>query len=435
MAKMLFTDIGIKRIREPETGRIEITDEHPDVKGFTLRVTANRAKTFNLVFRSPRNGKQARIDLGTYPATSLASARDKAKAYRGLIEEGIDPRDHEVAEAKNRAEVAKGAALAAEQHANGQFQNVASDFVAVCRDKRKLRQWSEYERRFQKYVLPPWTGRHVHEITREDCRALLTQIEANHGPVMANRVLATVRSLYAWLIEQDRVALNPASNVRSDTVEQQRDRVLSDGELAAVWHACDGLSQIYTAYLRILILTAQRRAEVASMRWCDIDLDACLWTLPRQSSKMDRAHSVPLTPMALEILKALPRFGSAGPDAFVFTTNVGKTHISAYSKIKTNVDTIIAAQAKTGEAAKVGPWRVHDLRRTAASGMARLGVALHVIEKALGHEGGTISGVAAIYNRHGYDREKRAALETWASHVAVITDTSGKVMTFARSAS
>lgn len=164
------------------------------------------------------------------------------------------------------------------------------------------------------------------------------------------------------------------------------------------------------------------------MRWRDLALEAGMWEIPRDSSKMDRAHSVPLSPLTVKILRGLPRFAASGNGGFVFTTREGTSHIAAYSKIKTKLDKLIAEAADKDESMGVDAWRIHDLRRTAASGMARLGVALHVIEKVLNHTGGSISGVAAIYNRHGYDTEKKEALEAWANHIAMITDETGKVL-------
>jgi integrase len=137
------------------------------------------------------------------------------------------------------------------------------------------------------------------------------------------------------------------------------------------------------------------------MRWEDIDLDAALWTLPREQTKSDRLHEVPLSPLALDILDAVPQTTD-----YVFTTT-GSTPISGFSKAKIRSDSLSGI---TG-------WRVHDLRRTVASGMARIGVAPHVVEKVLNHASGQISGVAAIYNRHGYTDEKRGALGAWAKNL------------------
>jgi integrase len=165
--------------------------------------------------------------------------------------------------------------------------------------------------------------------------------------------------------------------------------------------------------VRLLILTGQRREEVATMRWPDIDFDAACWTLPRSSTKNNRAHEVPLAPAALSILKALPKLH----DELVFTTN-GRVPVAGFSMAKRRLDTAVAAQRADGNLPSIVDWHLHDLRRTMASGMARLRVAPHVIEKVLNHQTGAISGVAAIYNRHNYQDEKRQALETWSSYVS-----------------
>lgn len=179
--------------------------------------------------------------------------------------------------------------------------------------------------------------------------------------------------------------------------------MLSDEEVARFAIGCDRLSYPFGPLFMLLLLTAQRRAEVAEMRWSELDLEAAIWTIPGSRAKNGTSHTVPLSPGALELLRSLPRI--TGSD-FLFTTN-GVTPVSGFSKAKRQID------ARTGSEG----WRLHDLRPTAASGMARLGVDPHVIEKVINHTSGTISGVAAVYNRYGYTDEKRSALCLWWEHI------------------
>ena len=183
------------------------------------------------------------------------------------------------------------------------------------------------------------------------------------------------------------------------------------------------MSYPFGPFVHLLILTAQRRDEVAGMRWDELDLEAAMWTIPKERAKNVKAHQVPLPPMAVDFLREIPKLSE-----HVFTTT-GRTPISGYSKAKVHLDLhILKARAKAVEDAGGDPkkceqmadWTFHDLRRTVATGMARMNVQPHVVEKILNHVQGTIRGVAAIYNRHGYLEESRAALEKWAQHVRLI---------------
>lgn len=427
--KTLLTDQAIRRFKPPAGGRVEITDTHPDVTGFTLRLSAGGARSFNMVYRSPTDGKQARIALGTYPATTLAEAREKAKRYRGMIEAGTDPRHHEREEAERRQrDEAERKREQVERMAN-QFDQAAADFLEGCR-VAGLRSVDAYAARLRNHILPIWSGRHINDIDAGACRTLLRTVERKAGSFAANRTLATVSSLFSWLRREGRFAgANPAAGVKSNVREKARDRVLSDAELAAVWQATDGLSPVLRAFVRLLILTGQRRTEVASMRWGDLDQEAALWTLPRERSKTDRAHNVPLVPAALDVITSAPRLSQV----YVFSSD-GRTFVRGYSKLKAQLDTILNERALTARAVSIAPWRLHDLRRTVATGMARLGQPLHVIEKVLAHESGSFGGIVGVYQRFGFDREKRQALEAWANHVTALTDTSGKVTPLRRGA-
>jgi integrase len=177
--------------------------------------------------------------------------------------------------------------------------------------------------------------------------------------------------------------------------------VLVQDELAAVWRACDALGWPFGPLVQLLIVTAQRRDEVARMAWPDLDLERRLWTLPRKLTKADRVHDVPLSGLALEIIEGLPRIG----DGLAFPANRARSTrpVSGFSKAKARLDRLSG----------VAGWRLHDLRRTAASEMARLGHPPHVVAAILNHSPGSTQGITAIYNRHRYGDEKRIALAAW----------------------
>jgi len=209
--------------------------------------------------------------------------------------------------------------------------------------------------------------------------------------------------------------VSPAAGMRLPTKEHPRDRALTDDEIRWLWLACEATEWPFGPLVKLLLLTAQRRDEVAGIERPEIDLEKKTWTIPREKAKNDRAHEVQLSTAAIEVLNALPRVS----DGLVFTST-GTTPVSGFSRAKLRLDAAMLAAKREELGEKCGPiqpWTLHDLRRTAATGMARLGFAPHVVDKVLNHVGGTIRGVAAVYNRFEYVEERRGALEAWGRYV------------------
>lgn len=425
----MLTDRSIRSLKAPAIGQRDVSDA-ADVKGLILRVS-QRSKIFYLSFRSPGDGKPAKIRIGEYPAVALATAREQGRAYRTLIEQGVDPREHVKAEAARLIRAAEAERALAERKAGNTLGRAINDFVAYCQ-KAGQRRWRERERQLRRYLPAQWSDRQLDEIGRAECKELLERIEAESGAIQANRVMQTLRALYNWVIREGRCERNPAAKLRSAIREVSRDRVLSDAELAAVWMAASELGEPFGPYVRLLVLCGQRRTETATARWRDIDLGSAVWEIPAAQNKQGRVHRVPLSTQAVELLRSISRF-TDDPGASVFSTTMGAKPVSGLSKVKTRLDKLISEAAAKGRAVPVADWVFHDLRRTVASGMARLGVPPHVCEKVLGHEE-EIRGIAKVYNRFDYGDEKRRALEAWAEHVMVITDTTGKVFSLARRA-
>jgi integrase len=216
-----------------------------------------------------------------------------------------------------------------------------------------------------------------------------------------------VRQLCGWAVERGIIDISPVAGVKAPADEQSRDRELNDDELRAVYVGADGIGWPYGPIFRLLALTAQRLTEVAEMRWTELDLEGRAWTLPRERSKNGVEHVIPLSDTAVAIFEALPHIAS--DDDLVFTSKTG-TAVSAYSRAKACLDDLIKPNP-------LPHWTLHDLRRTAASGMARLGFPVHVVEAVLNHRSGKIKGVARVYNRYDYADEKRRALDAWARHI------------------
>jgi integrase len=284
--------------------------------------------------------------------------------------------------------------------------SVADRYLKECASRQlRPRSYEEVERHLTRH----WAPLHelpLEKVRRSNIAARLGQIASENGPFAANRSRASLSALFAWAMGEGLIEQNPVIGTNKATEEVKRDHVVRDEELAAIWRACR--DDEYGRIVRLLILTAQRREEVGAMRWAEIDEANASWTIPRERSKNGQPHEVPLSPPALLILREVPRRDGR---ALVFGSGDGG--YSGWSKAKAALDQRIAASG-----AKVRPWRLHDLRRTAATRMAELGTMPHVVEAILNHLSGHKAGVAGVYNRAAYRQEKRDALERWAIHVA-----------------
>ena len=384
MPKARLTVASVERLRPPAKGRIEHWDSL--LPGFGLRVSETGAKTWVLMYRIGR--RQRRLTLGKYPALGLAKAREKAREALDQLDHGTDPAAH-------RRGLQGGS--------TDTFEGVAGLFLdRYARQHQRNPERTEYL--FGKYVTPEWKGRKLESIGRGDVALLVDGIAEGGAPIMANRVLTIIKKLFGWTVARGLLEANPAGGVQAPGKETVRDRVLADAELKAVWKACEGLGYPFGPLFRLLILTGQRRGEVAHMAWPDIEDGT--WTLPREITKSDRLHAVPLSSLAVETIEAVPQIEGCH---LLFPSRSGTDRpVNGFGRAKRQIDTLSG----------VGDWRLHDLRRTVASGLARFQTPPHVIEAVLNHRSGTISGVAAVYNRYSYLDEKRQALEAWAQHVA-----------------
>jgi integrase len=385
-----LTDLSVEKQKPNPATRLEIADA--GVPGLYLIIQPSGAKSWALRYRAA--SKSTKLTLGPYPAVSLRAAREAARVALGKAAAGTDP-------ASEKREARAAARRPKPEH--DLVEKVAATFVE--RYAKKNRSWQETERVLKKEIAGPWAGRRLSEIKRADVHELLDGIVDRGSPIMANRALAALRRMCGWAAERGLIDTSPCAGIKAPSAERSRDRVLSADELKAALQGSQAIGWPFGPLVQLLVLTGQRRDEVAEMRWAEIDLERRTWTIPRERVKNDQAHTVPLSEAAVEILRGLPKVeGKAG---FVFSTN-GKTPVSGFSRAKERID------AYLDEAPR---WTLHDLRRTAASGMAGLGIAVHVVEAVLNHRSGTIKGVAAVYNRYSYDAEKRAALEAWGRHV------------------
>jgi integrase len=329
---------------------------------------------------------------------TLAGARDVWRAARQEVLKGRDP-----ALTRKREKPATG------------FEGVSAEWLR--RDQAGNRSHDEVKRILDRDVIPLWGHRAVSEIGRRDVLDLIDGIADRGAVVMARRVHAHLHRFFRWAVGRGIIEANPMADLPKPGSETKRDRVLTDGELASVWKAAGDLGWPFGPAIQLLILTGARREEVGALRWGEIDLDAVEIKLEGSRTKSGDPHTIPLTTSISAALSDIPRI--SGSD-FVFTTT-GRTPVSGWSKAKADVD---------AAALIVPPWRLHDLRRTVATGMQRLGVGLQVVEAVLGHVSGSRAGVVGIYQRHSFDAEKRAALEAWGAYVLDIVQgkKAGKVL-------
>ncbi|HEY8596438.1 MAG TPA: site-specific integrase [Devosiaceae bacterium] len=432
-----LTAAAVEKIRPDPAKRVE----RPDglLAGLYLVVQPSGRKSWAVRYR--HHGKPRKMTLGSYPAFDLAKARDEARAVLQRAQSGEDP--------AGQKQVQKRQVGHETEVEIRRFENVARTFLSR-HAKPNNRSWKETARHLglvpdkertkavgdakaddpgtfivvRGSLADRWGDRPISEITRAEIVGALDEIVDRGSPVMANRVLATLRKLFNWSISRDLTGSNPCSGVSAATTEVARDRVLADDELRALWQACEEIGWPFGSATQLLILTGQRRSEVTAMHWREIDQAAKLWTLPRERVKTGKAHDVPLCDQALSILATLPRID--GRD-LVFSTN-GRTPISGWSKAKEALDAKMLAALKDAaaernedrEAVTLPPWRIHDIRRTVASNMARLGVNLPVIEKILNHTSGSFGGIVGVYQRHEFSEEKRRALAAWGSFVETL---------------
>jgi integrase len=364
-----------------------IRQEIPDalLPGLYLIVQPSGARSWAVRYR--HHGKPRKYTLGSYPIVDLKAARELGTKALRAAAEGRDPTNEKRQE---RATVLK---------------DVVAQFLAKHGQRCRPRTLKEYERLLGRFVLVPWGNRPIGSITRAEVRAVLDKIIANGTPILANRAHGAIGTLFGWAAEQEIIAVSPVIGLKAPAVEKSRDRILSDDELRSVWRAAEQIGPPYGALLRLLILTGARRGEIAGLTWDEIDLKKQLIILPRDRVKNNRSHEIPLSPQAAAVIEALPRIN----ERYLFSP-LGSHPINGFARYKERFDRVCAVRG----------WTLHDLRRSAASGLARLGVNLPVIEKVLNHTSSSFAGVVGIYQRHDFAGEKRKALELWGAHVAAI---------------
>jgi integrase len=379
-----ITDAVAKKLKAPKEGQVDHFDS--SLPGLALRVSSSGRKTWTYFYRHA--GKLRRMSFDVYPAMSVSAAHAKWLEARDLVQAGRDPKRISVA-------------------GRTDFAGVAEEWLK--RDQAENRSHKVVEQMLKREVLPHWGHRAISDIKRRDILDLIDGVADRGTVTMARRIHGRLHRLFTWSVGRGIVEQNPMQNLPKPGSEVRRDRVLTDDELVKVWNACNRIGD-YGHAIRLLVLTGARREEIGKLRWSEIVGDSVM--LEGDRTKTKEARIIPLSTAAHAIVNSLPRVGD-----FVF-----KRGLPDWGGAKAKLDALV----------KIPDWRTHDLRRTMATGLQKLGVALQITEAVLGHIAGSRAGIVGIYQRHDYASEKATALEAWGAHVMALVEgrAPGKVVAF-----
>lgn len=377
-------------------GRVDYFDEK--TRGLCFRVAPSGIKSFSLHFTAP-NGKRARLTLGRYPRLTLAHARSVAIEALGRAHKGEDPR----------------------LNAAGTLHELAGIYYAE-HVRPKLRSAKAVERRLNKNVLPFIGGIALTDLHKRDINRVLTSIRERGHPTEAARVFEDVRAMLRWAVARGDLDFNPADGMRRPVTPEPRDRVLSDDEVKTLWEVLPTAlprSKSIQRIVKLCLLTAQRVGEVSGMCRSELDLDAHIWTIPGSRTKNKHTHVVPLSIAAVAVIAEC-----LGED-YLFPDEIGQGPLPGHAVAKS----LRLAQERFG----LAQWTAHDLRRTAVTNMAKLGVSPIVLGHVINHVSVTKAGVTlSVYSQYDYAKEKRQALDLWAAHLEAIVRGESKVLPLRR---
>lgn len=370
--------------------------------GFGLKVTPSGSKVFLYQYRiGGRGAKVRRYTIGRYGALTPDKARGEAERLAMLVVQGVDPQRAKVE--RHRQAVALA------------FDSYLDRFERDCLKVNWPASHRDARATLDRFAVPVLRDKPLPEITRADIRDVLAPVR--NMPATSRKLFAILRRMFKWAVNEGDLEVSPLVAMEAPPPPESRDRWLEDWELALVWRAAGVVGHPFGPLVRLLILTGARREEVAALPWDELRQGDLLWSLPADRAKNGHANDLPLSTLAQVEIAALAKGKAKGdkwPRRGLLFTTTGKTPFSGFSKAKARLDRTIA---KLNDGESLDPWRLHDLRRTLATGLQRLGVRFEVTEAVLNHVSGSRSGVAGVYQRHDWKDEKRAALQAWSDHI------------------
>ncbi len=397
-----LTATSVNRLPVPPSGQKEYPD--PDLPGFALRVTSKGVRSFVMDYRpksGPHRGKLTRWTIGRLGELSLAEARQTARDARIAIRDrGADPaRDSRYNEPEDGPE---------------SYEKAVEDYYAKYQVGKKGNRTAHTTKRLLRNGGADWLHKPLAEITRQDIHDVLDRIMAEKKPYLANRTHAAFRTFFKWCAGRDKIAFSPCEGVeRPFDGEKPRERHYSDKEIKVLWHGVDKLGAYLAAFVKLALLTGKRRGEIAGLTWNELDLEEGFWTLPPERSKNVREHRMPLSDLAVRILKGLPRVKD---NSLVFPSRKTGRPMNGWNKFQLAVED--ACKPEDGDNSQVAGFTFHAARHTLKTRLGALGIPPHVKDKVLHHAPPKTAGEA--YDHYDYQKEQREALEAWADRVKTV---------------
>ena len=392
-----FTDKMIKSLK-PKDHIYDVREQN----GFTIRVFPSGVKSWAFLYTY--NGRKRRMTLGDYKTMSLAEARIKHGGAYKMLKSG----DKDPAQAQQLEK--------AENRNSSTISGLIEEYIEKWAKPRK-RSWKEDKRLLDRNVKPLWGKRKAKDITKRDVVILLEDIVKRGAPIAANRAFACIRRMFNFAVERDITTTTPCATIKAPSKENQRDRCLTTDEIKSFWHALEiaPMSPATKIALKLQLVTAQRKGEILGAEWSEIDFETRWWIIPDNKAKNGVHHRVPLSELAIELLKELKKLNSRS--RWLFPSDTGKSHMRGESIGKA----VRRSDEMVFQKAKISHFTPHDLRRTAATHMTEMEISRLVVSKILNH---IDSSITAIYDRHSYDAEKRNALQAWGKRLSQLVDSS-----------